>query len=98
VVGAEWGPDVPPDERAFYACSPHRIETCASLLRDTYEPDPVNKALLLLPDWVQWCARKTELNGEFADRALAAARAEAATPAGEHRVILEREVPFRRPE
>jgi hypothetical protein len=23
-----------PDERVFYACSPHRIETCASLLRD----------------------------------------------------------------
>jgi hypothetical protein len=95
---AEWGPDAPPDERAFYACSPHRIEACASVMRDSYEPDPVNKALLLLPDWVQWCAGKTGLDGEFADRALAAARAEAATPASEHQVILEREVPFRRPE
>jgi hypothetical protein len=40
---AEWGPDVPPDERAFYACSPHRIQACASILRDSYEPDWVNK-------------------------------------------------------
>jgi len=98
LILSEWGPDVPPDERAFYACSPHRIETCASVLRDTYEPDPISKALLLLPDWVQWCATKTGLNGEFADRALAAARAEAATPPSEHQVIPEREVPFRRPE
>ncbi len=98
LILAEWGPDAPPDERAFYACSPHRIETCASVLRDVYEPDAVNKALLLLPDWVQWCATKTELVAESADRALAAARAEAATPASEHQVSLEREVPFRRPE
>jgi len=98
LILAEWGPDAPPDERAFFACSPHRIETCASVLRDAYEPGPVNKALLLLPDWVQWCARRTELAGDFADRALAAARAEAATPASEHRVIVEREHPFRRPE
>jgi hypothetical protein len=98
LILAEWGPDVPPDERAFYACSPHRIETCASVLRDTYEPDAVDEALSLLPSWVQWCAGRTELDGEFADRALAAARAEAATPASEYQVIPEREVPFRRPE
>jgi hypothetical protein len=98
LILAEWGPDAPPDERAFYACSPHKIEACAAVLRDTYEPGPVNQALLLLPDWVQWCARKTELGAEFADRALAAARAEAATPASEHQVIVERAVPFRRPE
>lgn len=98
LILAEWGPDAPPDERAFFACSPHRIETCASVLRDIYEPGPVNKALLLLPDWVQWCATRTELAGEFADRSLAAARAEAATPASAHQVIVEREHPFRRPE
>jgi hypothetical protein len=61
LILAEWGPDASPDERTFFACSPHRIETCASILRDTYEPDPVNNALPLLPDWVQWCARRTEL-------------------------------------
>ena len=38
------GPDVPPDEQAFYACSPHRIQACASILRDSDEPDSVNKA------------------------------------------------------
>jgi hypothetical protein len=96
LILAEWGPDASPDERTFFACSPHRIETCASILRDTYEPDPVNNALPLLPDWVQWCARRTELNSELADRALSAARAEAATPASEHQVITEREAPFRR--
>jgi hypothetical protein len=37
-----------------------------------------------------------ELNSELADRALSAARAEAATPASEHQVITEREAPFRR--
>jgi hypothetical protein len=91
-------PCTPPDERTFYACPPHRIGTCASILRDTYEPDPVNNALPLLPDWVQWCARRTELNRELTDRALVAARAEAATSASEYPVITERESPFRRPE
>lgn len=58
LILAEWGPDTPPDERTFYACPPHRIETCASILRDTYEPGPVNNALPLLTVWVQWCAMK----------------------------------------
>lgn len=98
LILAEWGPDAPPDERTFYACPPHRIETCASVLRDTYEPDPVNEALLLFPAWVQWCARRTELDSELADRALSAARAEAASLASGHRAIPERKVPFRRPE
>jgi hypothetical protein len=98
LILAEWGPDTPPDERTFYACPPHRIETCGSILRDTYEPGPVNNALPLLPDWVQWCVRRTELSSELADRALSAARTEAATPASEHQVITERKAPFRRPE
>lgn len=50
---AEWGPDAPADERAFYACSPHRIQACASILRDSYEPGWVDKALPLLPGWTQ---------------------------------------------
>jgi hypothetical protein len=98
LILAEWGPDELPDGRTFYACSPHRIETGTSLLRDTYEPDAVNKALLLLPDWVRWCATSTELDSELSDRALSVARAEAATPASEHPVITEHEAPFRRPE
>jgi hypothetical protein len=98
LILAEWGPDVPPDERVFYACSPHRIGTCTSVLRDSYEPDWVNKALRLLPHWVQWCTERTGLDAECADRALAAAHAEAAAQAGEYHVVAEREVPFRRPE
>ena len=95
---AEWGPDVPPDERAFYACSPHRIQACASILRDSYESDWVDKALSLLPDWTQWCASKTALDAEAAGRVLAAARAEAAILASETHTITEDEAPFRRPE
>jgi len=95
---AEWGPDVPPDERAFCACSPHRIRACASILRDSYEPAWVNKALSLLPGWTQWCASKTALNAEAAGRALAAARAEAAILASETHTVTEDEAPFRRPE
>jgi hypothetical protein len=95
---AEWGPDVPPDERAFYACSPHRIQACASILRDSYEPDWVNKALPLLPSWTQWCASKTSLDAEAAGRALATAHAEAAILASKTHTIAEDEAPFRRPE
>jgi hypothetical protein len=95
---AEWGPNVPPDEQAFYACSPHRIQTCASILRDAYEPDWVNAALSLLPDWTQWCASKSSLDAEAGGRALAAARAEAAVLASETRTVTDDEAPFRRPE
>ncbi len=95
---AEWGPDAPPDEDAFYACSAHRIETSTSILRDTYEPDEVNRALALLPHWVQWCARRSGLDGQFADRALEVARAEAAVPASENQGIAHRDIRFRQPE
>ena len=98
LILAELGPDVPPDERVFYACSPHRIETWATILRDLYEPDGVNKALDLLPYWVQWCAARTALDAECADRALTAAHAEAAAHAGEQHGPAKREAPFRRPE
>ena len=98
LILSEWGPDVPPDEPAFYACSPHRIESTAAILRDSYDPDSVDQALLLLPDWVQWCARRTKLAPEFADRALSAARVEARTPAGARQVAHNRDERFRRPE
>ena len=35
----EWGPRVHPGERSRYACSPHRIEMAAQLIRDGYLPD-----------------------------------------------------------
>ena len=75
-----------------------RLQACASILRDSYEPDRVNKALPLLPDWTRWCASKTALDAEAAERALAAARAEAAILASETHTITEDEAPFRRPE
>lgn len=93
-----WGPIRPADERAFFACSPHRIETCAVIMRDSYEPGAVSEALRLLPDWVRWCARHTGLGEELTDRAVAAAQAEAAPPASGHRAPRRREAPFRRPE
>jgi hypothetical protein len=93
---SEWGPDATPDEPAFFACSPHRIEHCATLLRDMYQPEAVDPVLAMLPDWVQWCARRTGLGAEYAELALAAARREAATPAAIR--VPERDVPFRRPE
>jgi hypothetical protein len=73
---------------------------CAAVrvLRDSCDPDSVNQALLLLPDWVQWCARRTELAPEFADCALSAVRVEAASPAGARQVTHTREERFRRPE
>jgi hypothetical protein len=94
----EWGPDAPPDERSFYACSPHRIQECALILRDSYEPEWVNEALPLLPGWTQWCTSKTSLEAEEASRALAAARAEATVLAGPIRTITDDEAPFRRQE
>ena len=98
LILSEWGPDVPPDEPAFYACSPHRIESTAAILRDSYDPDSVNQALSLLPGWVQWCARRTGLDAEFADRALSAARVAAASPAGARQAAQLRQERFRRPE
>lgn len=91
-----WGPEVPPDERVFFACSPHRIEECATFLREAYQAEPANRALAMLPGWVQWCAARTGLDDGAAERALGAARAEAATPAGAR--PPKRNVPFRRPE
>lgn len=91
-----WGPEIPPDEPVFFACSPHRIESCASFLREAYEPEPVNQALALLPDWVAWCARQTKLDEESAERVLSAARTEAATPAGKRQP--KHDAPFRRAE
>src|ERR1035441_1424191 len=33
---SEWGPHENPDERSFYACSPHRIEMAAHLISEGY--------------------------------------------------------------
>ena len=70
----EWGPDAHLDERSLHACSPHRIEMTAQLIRDGYLADYANQALQLLPEWTQWCIERGGLDGDPAARSRAAAR------------------------
>jgi hypothetical protein len=95
-----WGPTGHPDERSFYACSPHRIEMAARLIRDGYFADEANQALRLLPEWTQWCAEHSGLDGDAAARSREAARAAAAALVdGDDRPAVENdEAPFRRQE
>jgi hypothetical protein len=97
----EWGPRAHPGERSRYACSPHRIEMAAHLIRDGYLPDHANAALRLLPEWTQWCIGQNGLNDDFAARSRGAALTEAAALADQetHDPAAERnETPFRRQE
>ena len=97
----EWGPGAPPEERSRYACSPHRIEMTARLIRDGYFPAAANAALRLLPEWTQWCIGQSGLNRDFAARSRAAALTEAVALVDEETNTLaaeRNEAPFRRPE
>ena len=97
----EWGPPADPWERSRYACSPHRIEMTAHLMRESYFPDYANAALRMLPEWTEWCIGQSGLNGGFAARSRAAALTEAAALASEETQdsAAERdEAPFRRRE
>jgi len=99
-IAWEWGPSAQLGERSRYACSPHRIEMTARLIRDSYYPDHANEALQLLPEWTQWCIEQTSLPPDFAARSRAAALTEAATLVDEekrHRV-QPADPPYRRPE
>ena len=96
-----WGPRKPLDERVFYACSPHRIEMTARLIRDGYLAEHANAALRLLPRWTQWCIEQSGLDGDFAARSRGAALTEAAALVDEEtgEPDAERdETPFRRQE
>lgn len=73
----EWVPGRASDERGFYACSPHRIEMTAHLLRDGYLAEHANEALTVLPAWTRWCLARSDPGPEFAARALDTAHAEA---------------------
>jgi len=96
----EWGPGKSPDERAFYACSPHRIEMAAHLLRDAYFPDYANAALRLLPEWTEWCIDQSGLDGDAAARSREAAHSAASELVDDDakRVTEDDTTPFRRPE
>lgn len=97
----EWGPHENPDERSFYACSPHRIEMAAHLIREGYYPDDANAALRLLPEWTQWCIERSGLGGDAAARSREAARAATSVlvdDEDDEPVAEDDEAPFRRHE
>jgi hypothetical protein len=97
----EWGPQAHLGERSRYACSPHRIEMAARLIRDGYIPGYANAALRLLPEWTQWCIGQSGLNGDLAARSRAAALTEAAALVDEETnasAAGRDEAPFRRQE
>ncbi|MGH3418441.1 MAG: hypothetical protein ACRDOD_02400 [Streptosporangiaceae bacterium] len=97
----EWGPRAHLGERSLYACSPHRIEMAAHLIREGYLPDYANAALRLLPEWTQWCIGQSGLTGDFAARSRAAALTESAALVEEEtddRAAGRDEAPFRRRE
>ena len=97
----EWGPGTHPGEHSRCACSPHRIEMTARLIRDGYLPDHANAALRLLPEWTQWCTEQSALTADFAARSRAAALTEAASLVSDEAhdpAASQNEPPFRRQE
>jgi hypothetical protein len=97
----EWGPGTYPEEHSRYACSPHRIEMAARLIRDGYLADHANAALGLLPEWTQWCIEQSGLTGDFAARSRDAALTEAASLVSDEAhdpAANQNEPPFRRQE
>jgi hypothetical protein len=97
----EWGPRADPGDPSLYACSPHRIEMAAHLIRDGYYPEYANAALRLLPEWAQWCIEQSGIDGDFAaqSRGTALAESEAIVDEETRGSAPERdEAPFRRRE
>ena len=98
---SEWGPHENPDERSFYACSPHRIEMAAHLIREGYFAGYANAALRLLPEWTQWCIEQSGLDGDAAARSREAARSAASVlvdDEDDEPATEDDEAPFRRHE
>jgi hypothetical protein len=97
----EWGPGESLDERAFYACSPHRVEMAAHLIRNGYFADYANAAFRLLPEWTEWCIEQGWLDSDAAARSREAAHSAALQLAeGKHDEPVAEDVtmPFRRRE
>jgi len=97
----EWGSREYPDEQSSYACSPHRIEMAAHLIRESYFADHANPALRLLPEWTQWCIERTGLDGDAAARSRQAARSAASAlvhDEDDEPTAGDDEAPFRRQE
>jgi len=97
----EWGPHENLDERSFHACSPHRIEMAAHLIREGYFADYANSALRLLPEWTEWCIEQIGLDGDASARSREAARSAASVlvdDEDDEPVAEDDEAPFRRHE
>lgn len=74
IIG-EWGPQqFLGEDDLFRGCSPHRVEYAAHMISNGYLEDYADRALRLLPDWVQWCASRGGLSDEDTSRAVDAAR------------------------
>lgn len=69
----QWGPHKDIDDRGFYACSPHRVELAARLIRNGDYGEHATLAIRLLPDWTRWCAERGGVAADAAERALEAA-------------------------
>ena len=95
---SEWGPHQNPDERSFCACSPHRIEMAAQLIREGYFAGYANAALRLLPEWTQWCREQSGLDGDDAARSREAARSAASVLVDDEPAAEDDKAPFRRHE
>ena len=101
IILNEWGPSLQPGDRSSYACSPHRIQMAARLIRDAYILDYANEALRLLPEWTQWCIEQYGLNADLAARSRATALTESTTLVDEEKKppkVQQDEPPFRRQE
>lgn len=68
-----WGPHRDVDDAVFYACSPHRIEMSAHLIRSTNDEEHAEPAVRLMPEWTQWCIERRGLQGDAAARSRGAA-------------------------
>jgi hypothetical protein len=69
----KWGPGAL-DERSFYACSPFRVAMTAHMIGVAYEPAFASRAIRLLPEWTQWCARQSGIPENLAEPSVAIAR------------------------
>jgi len=98
---AKWGPRADPRDSSLYACSPHRIQMAAHLIREGYFPEYANAALRLLPEWTQWCIEQNGIGGDFAARSRGTALTESAAAVDEETHDSAPELddaPFRRQE
>jgi hypothetical protein len=96
----QWGPHKDVDDPVFFACSPHRIQTAARLIRNGHYGEHATPAIRLLPEWTRWCAERGGIDGGTAALAVEAARSAAAALDGATAAVPDHADPgpFRKPE